>query len=109
MRELSKKLEASCNELTEEMGNLTDHLSALERAMKRQEQTVKSMDQRVQVGGIKQIRPPVSPGSKFAPSWRAFAAVGHCHRPKGASFLEKCYECRFGKHFETALALDEWW
>merc|ERR1719352_1437542 len=60
MRELSKKLEASCNELTEEMGDLTEHLSALERTMKRQEQTVKSMDQRVQVGGIKQIRPPES-------------------------------------------------
>jgi len=61
MRELSKKLEASCSELTEEMGNLTDHLSALERTMKRQEQTVKSMDQRAQVGGIKQIRPPEAP------------------------------------------------
>jgi len=61
MRELSKKLEASCEGLTEENQNLTEHLSALERTMKRQEQTVKSMDQRAQVGGIKQIRPPEAP------------------------------------------------
>merc|ERR1719213_1177711 len=60
LRELSKKLEASCQGLTEENEHLTEHLSALERTMKRQEQTVKSMDQRVQVGGIKQIRPPES-------------------------------------------------
>jgi predicted nucleic acid-binding Zn-ribbon protein len=64
MRELSKKLEASCQGLTEENEHLTEHLSALERTMKRQEQTVKAMDHRAQVGGIKQIRtaePPVDP------------------------------------------------
>jgi len=61
MRELSKKLEASCQGLTEENEHLTEHLSALERTMKRQEQTVKAMDQRAHVGGIKQIRPPESP------------------------------------------------
>jgi DNA repair exonuclease SbcCD ATPase subunit len=58
MRELSKKLEASCAELEDGHGHLTEHLSALERTMKRQEITVKSMDQRAQVGGIKQGRPP---------------------------------------------------
>merc|ERR1711904_369981 len=64
MRELSKKLEASCQGLTEENEQLTEHLSALERTMKRQEQTVKAMDHRAQIGGIKQIRsmePPADP------------------------------------------------
>lgn len=64
LRELSKKLDAACEGLTENHGNLTEHMSALERTMKRQEQTVKSMDQRAQVGGIKQIRaaePPPDP------------------------------------------------
>merc|ERR1712224_687477 len=56
MRELSKKLEAACQGLTEENEQLTEHLSALERTLKRQEQTVKSIDQRAQVGGMKTIR-----------------------------------------------------
>merc|ERR1719321_1174069 len=60
MRELSKKLEAACQGLTEENEQLTEHLSALERTMKRQEQTVKSIEHRAQVGGMKTTRHPES-------------------------------------------------
>jgi len=61
MRELSKKLDASCQELTEENGRLAEHLSALERTMKRQENTMKSLDQRSHGIGMKTTRGPESP------------------------------------------------